>query len=122
MLSPLPDGMTALNVTHPHNPFSLWTLDNNSEIMPRNTNNYTISAEPESEECIYALTNDKEIIEPSTTAEALQDPMWKKSMDDEMKALHDKETWEVITPLSNANIVSSKWVYTCKRDSTGRVV
>ena len=35
----------------------------------------TVSAELESEEYIYVLTNDKEITEPSTTAEALQDPI-----------------------------------------------
>ena len=49
----------------------------------------TVSAELGSGECIYVLTNDKEITEPSTTAEALQDPIWKKSMDNEMKALHE---------------------------------
>ena len=43
-------------------------------------------------------------------------------MDDKIKALHDKETWEVVTSPSNANIVSCKWVYTCKRDSTGRFI
>ena len=96
--------------------------DYNSEKIFRDTNDYAVSAESESEECIYALTNDKEITEPSTIAEALQDPIWKKSMDDKMKALHDKETWEVVTPPSNANIVGCKWVYTCKRDSTGRVI
>ena len=71
--------------------------DYNSEKIFGDTNDYAISAEPESEECIYALTNGEEITEPSTIAEALQDPIWKKSMDDEMKALHDKETWEVVT-------------------------
>ena len=96
--------------------------DYNSEKIFGDTNNYAISAEPESEECIYALTNDEELTEPSTIAEALPVLIWKKSMDDEMKALHDKETWEVITPPSNANIVGCKWVYTCKRDSTGRVI
>ena len=94
----------------------------NSEKTFRDTNDYAISFEPESEECIYELTNDEEITEPSTIADTLQDLIWKKSMDDEMKALHDKETWEVVTPPSNVNIFSCKWVYTCKRDSTGRVI
>ena len=96
--------------------------DYNSEKIFGDTNDSAISAEPKSEECIYALINDEEIIEPSTIAEALQNPLWKKSMDNEMKALHDKETWDVVTPPSNANIVSCKWVYTCKKDSTRKVI
>ena len=43
-------------------------------------------------------------------------------MDEELKALHDKQTWEVINPSKNANIVGCKWVYTCKRDSAGRFI
>ena len=52
--------------------------NNNSKTMLGKIIDCVISAKPESEECIYALTNDKEIIEPSNIIEALQDPIWKK--------------------------------------------
>ena len=68
--------------------------DNSSEITLGNCYDYAISAEPEYNECIYALINDEEIAEPSNATEALQSPIWSKYMDEELKALHDKQTWE----------------------------
>ena len=96
--------------------------DNSSEITLGNCYDYAISAKPEYNECIYALINDEEIAEPSSTTEALQSPIWSKSMDEELKALHNKQTWEVVNPPKNANIVGCKWVYTCKSDSAGRFI
>ena len=37
-------------------------------------------------------------------------------MDNEYNALIDKQTWEVVLPPPNANIVGSRWTYVCKRD------
>ena len=96
--------------------------DNSSETTLGNCYDYAISAKPEYNECIYALINDKEIAEPSNATEAFQIPVWCKSMVEEVKALHDKQTWEVINPPKNANIVGCKWVYTCKRDSARRFI
>ena len=42
---------------------------------------------------------------------ALPISIWKKSMDQELKAQIDKNTWELVIPPKNINIVGSKWVF-----------
>ena len=54
--------------------------------------------------------------EPMIVDEALNNPIWKKSMDQELKAKIDKNTWELVIPPKNINIVGSKWVFHSKRD------
>ena len=54
--------------------------------------------------------------EPMTVDEALNNPIWKKSMDQELKAQIDKNTWELVIPPKNINIVRSKWVFHSKKD------
>ena len=57
-----------------------------------------------------------------TTNNALSDPTWKKSMDDEIKAQIEKETWELVIPPPGVNIVGSTWKHTLKKDQKGTIV
>ena len=56
---------------------------------------------------------------PNSTDEALKDPMWNESMNDEYKALIDKNVWELVFLPPDANIVGSHWTYICKTNQDG---
>ena len=49
--------------------------------------------------------------EPKGFKSAAKNPAWLAAMDDEMKALQINHTWDLVHRPSNANIVSSKWVF-----------
>ena len=75
---------------------------------------FAISVVPISDEETYFVTIDQNLSESSNVDEALNDSLWKNSMDNEYKRLIDKRTWEVILPPKNANIVGNKWVFIWK--------
>jgi hypothetical protein len=45
---------------------------------------------------------------PSSTRAALKDPNWLKAMTEEYRALLGNDTWDLVPPPRNANIVSGK--------------
>ena len=52
----------------------------------------------------------------TTIDEALQDPTWKKSINDEYEATIKKKVWEVVLPPPNISIVGSCWIHICKHN------
>ena len=46
---------------------------------------------------------------------------WKEALDAEYSSLIGNETWELVPPLKDANIVGSKWVLKVKRDADGNI-
>ena len=46
---------------------------------------------------------------------------WKKALEDEYNSLVHNETWELVPPPEDANIVGSKWVFKIKHDANGNV-
>jgi histone deacetylase 1/2 len=58
--------------------------------------------------------------EPDNVQEALADPHWKASMDEEFSALHHNATWHLVRADYGRNIIDCKWVYKvkCKADGT----
>ena len=44
---------------------------------------------------------------------------WGKTMDEEMKSLHDNHTWELVKKPAGAKLVSRKWVYKMKEGISG---
>ena len=58
---------------------------------------------------------------PTTMSEAIQDPKWKISIDDEMAALEKNKTWDLGTVPDGKRTVGCKWVYTIKHNSDGSV-
>ena len=57
-----------------------------------------------------------------TVDKALNNPIWKKSMDQELKAQIDKNTWELVIQPKDVNIVGSKWVFHSKRDDKNIII
>lgn len=57
--------------------------------------------------------------EPSSYLEASTDPNWVKAMDQELKALSDNKTWEVVDLPLGKKAIGCKWVYKVKLNSDG---
>ncbi|RVW36151.1 Retrovirus-related Pol polyprotein from transposon RE1 [Vitis vinifera] len=66
--------------------------------------NYHISEKDESGQ--FELVNQE--------AEALADPRWKATMNEDMKSLKKNETWELIECPLGKNSVGCRWIYTMK--------
>ena len=60
-------------------------------------------------------------IEPQSYAEASKTDHWITAMKDEMRALHQNNTWSLVPRHSSMNILGCKWVYRLKYNSDGLV-
>ena len=73
------------------------------------------------------LLNDLELLlvsveEPPTFTLAEHDGHWRRVMLEEMKAIKENETWELVDPPPGCCLISLKWVYKVKRDELGAIV
>jgi hypothetical protein len=59
--------------------------------------------------------------EPSTYAEASEDPNWQQAMEEEHEALQKSKTWELTDLPSNKKAIGCKWVYKLKLNSNGDI-
>ena len=63
---------------------------------------------------------------PESLSAALRSPnadRWKAAAQSEIESLHKKKTWTLVDELPpGKNLVSSKWVFTHKRDGNGKIV
>jgi hypothetical protein len=59
--------------------------------------------------------------EPETLHESLNDPLWKKAMDEEYSALMCNQTWHLIPVAQAKNLIDCKWVYKVKRMADGSI-
>jgi histone deacetylase 1/2 len=48
---------------------------------------------------------------PKTSRGALADPNWRDAMQEEFTALQANQTWDLVPPPSDVNIVTGKWVF-----------
>ena len=72
-----------------------------------------------------AKIREAEALKPRTLAEVKCHPdwpLWKKAINKELKTLWKAGTWEFTNPPSDANIVSSKWIFHAKKDAAGNVI
>ncbi|WVZ71725.1 hypothetical protein U9M48_020273 [Paspalum notatum var. saurae] len=60
--------------------------------------------------------------EPPSYAEAEKDAHWRQAMEEEMNAIEENGTWELVEPPPSCRPISLKWVYKVKRDERGEVV
>ena len=60
--------------------------------------------------------------EPASVEEALEDPEWKKAMQEELDAIVDNNTWEPTSLPAGHKAIGLKWVYKVKKDPAGNVV
>ena len=63
-------------------------------------------------------------MEPKTVYEAKQGDywvQWHRAMRDEVKALQDNETWNLVRPPTDRDVIPGKWVYKVKLGPSGQV-
>lgn len=53
---------------------------------------------------------------PTSVAEALKDPRWRRAMYEELDAQLKNHTWDVVNSSKHFNVVGCKWVFTIKRN------
>ena len=70
----------------------------------------------------FQMTAYNSLTEPKNVNEATNNPIWKKSMDEELKAQIDKNTWEMVIPPKGVNIVGSKWIYCLKKNDKNTII
>ena len=59
--------------------------------------------------------------EPPSYKIASQYPQWTKAMDDEFSALQKQQTWSLVPPSPDVNLVGCKWVYNLKLNNDGTI-
>ncbi|GJU21102.1 putative ribonuclease H-like domain-containing protein, partial [Tanacetum coccineum] len=70
--------------------------------------------------CLFACFLSQ--LEPSSVAQALNDPTWIEAMQEEMQQFVNQEVWQLI-PLPDGKIaIGTKWILKNKRDARGIVV
>ena len=76
------------------------------------------------ENSIESVFSTQDLVILTNIDDALQNPTWKKSMDEEYEALIEKKVWKVVLPPPNINIVGSHWTHICKcnEDRTVRAI
>ena len=55
-----------------------------------------------------------EMREPESCAEATEDANWRKAMEEEMRALLQNETWDLVDTPKGVKPIRCKWVYKVK--------
>ena len=63
-------------------------------------------------------------VEPKTVYEANQVDernQWYRAINDEVKALQDNETWDLVRPPTDRDVIPGKWVYKVKLGPSGQV-
>ena len=73
------------------------------------------------QEC-FQMTAYNNLIEPKNVNKAINNPIWKKSMDKDLNAEIDKNTWEMVIPPEGVNIIGSKWTYCLKKNDKNTVI
>ena len=59
--------------------------------------------------------------EPESYAEAAKDLNWQKAMEEEMHALTENETWDLVDVPNGMKWIGCRWVYKVKYNTDGSV-
>ncbi|XP_070014612.1 uncharacterized mitochondrial protein AtMg00820-like [Nicotiana sylvestris] len=70
---------------------------------------------------LSASTSSSLLFEPTSYNQAAKNPQLLKAMNEEFDALIQNNTWSLVPPPSNANIIGSKWVFRIKYSSDDSV-
>ena len=70
-------------------------------------NVHIINTLEDTQEC-FQMTTYNSLTEPKNVNEAINNFIWKQSMDEELKAQIDKNAWEMVIPPEGVNIIGSK--------------
>ncbi|KAE8706377.1 hypothetical protein F3Y22_tig00110393pilonHSYRG00025 [Hibiscus syriacus] len=63
----------------------------------------------------------EEVTEPETFEEASQSSEWMTAMKEEIDALQQNQTWDLVLKIKDVKLISCKWVYKIKRRPDGSI-
>ena len=72
----------------------------------------------------HLAVTEGDYVEPKTVYEAKQGDdwdQWHRAMKDEFKALQDNETWNLMRPPTDRDVIPGKWIYKVKLRPSGQV-
>ena len=72
-------------------------------------------------ETTYIVLADDEPEDYDMAMKSLNSNEWKMACQKEIDTLRSYNTWELVTPPSNINIISSCWISRIKRDNLGNI-
>ena len=104
-------------------------MDGNRALAPgvqKPSDDWTAIVEACEDELVFATeVQEAEALEPRNLKEAKSCSdwlLWGKAIEEELRALREAGTWEVVNVPKDANVVGSKWVFKAKKDASGNVV
>ncbi|GJY90388.1 putative mitochondrial protein [Tanacetum coccineum] len=69
----------------------------------------------------YFVASIHRLHEPESYKEVVCEPLWQVAMDEELAALHQTQTWDLVRLLIGKRAIGSRWVYNIKTKSDGSV-
>lgn len=70
---------------------------------------------------LYQISTQNHNSLPKNTVEALKEPEWKQTIEDEYNALMKNKTWTLIANNQNCKLIRNKWVYRVKENPDGTI-
>ena len=67
------------------------------------------------------MTRVAEVREPESYAEAAKDANWRAAMEEEMHALAENETWDLVDAPKGVKPIGCRWMYKVKYNTDGSV-
>ena len=67
------------------------------------------------------MTRVAEVREPESYVEAAKDGNWHAVLEEEIHALTDNETWDLVDALKGVNVIRCRWVFKVKYNTDGSV-
>ncbi|KAL8123400.1 hypothetical protein AgCh_011388 [Apium graveolens] len=67
------------------------------------------------------VTSVHHLSEPTSYREAVHDPLWQNAMAEELTALHQTHTWDLVPLPPGKHIIGCRWVYKIKTKADGSV-
>jgi hypothetical protein len=67
------------------------------------------------------MTRATKVREPESFEEAAEDANWRTAMEEEMHALAENETWDLVDAPKGVKPIGCKWVYKIKYDTYGSI-
>ena len=65
------------------------------------------------------MTRVAEVREPESYAEAAKDANWRAAMEEEMHALAENETWDLVDAPKGVKLIGCRWLYKVKYNTDG---